>query len=147
MNKELKILVFKLNGEYYATDIMDVERILSYEEPTVLPDSPSFLSGVIKYEEILIPLLSLTKKFNFQNIVEESTRKIVVIKNNDAKFGIIVDDVYEVKDINESDIEKSDTVSTFISQKYIKGLIKQENIIIMLDLSCILTDEEKNIIF
>ena len=25
---EIRILVFKLNGEYFATDIMEVERIL-----------------------------------------------------------------------------------------------------------------------
>lgn len=28
--KEMKILIFSLNGEHYATDITDVERILRY---------------------------------------------------------------------------------------------------------------------
>ena len=41
--KEIRILVFKLNGEYFATDIMEVERILGSIGITKLPDSPSFL--------------------------------------------------------------------------------------------------------
>ena len=43
--KEIRILVFKLNGEYFATDIMEVERILGSIGTTKLPDSPSFLEG------------------------------------------------------------------------------------------------------
>lgn len=147
MKNEYKILVFKLKNEFYATDIMDVERILGYEVPTALPDSPDFLSGVIKYENGLIPVLSLAKKFNFLDTIEETDKKIVVIKKAETKFGIIVDDVYEVKDITQDEIEQSDMVSTFISKKYIKGLIKRENIIILLDLSKILTAEEEMLIF
>lgn len=147
MKKELKILVFKLKNEFYATDIMDVERILGYEEPTALPDSPEFLAGVIKYENSLIPVLSLAKKFNFVEANEGVEKKIVVIKKLNMQFGIIVDDVYEVRDITESEIEESDMVSTFISKRYIKGLVKRDNIIILLDLSKILSQEEEMLIF
>ena len=48
---EIRVWVFKLSGEYYATDIMDVERILGNVETTKLPESPKYLEGIIKYEE------------------------------------------------------------------------------------------------
>ena len=34
MKSEIKVLIFSVNDEYYATDIMEVERIINYEEPT-----------------------------------------------------------------------------------------------------------------
>ena len=61
-SNENKMLIFGLNGEHYATDIKEVERILGYQEPTVLPDAPIFVKGVINYEQSILPIISLSKK-------------------------------------------------------------------------------------
>lgn len=145
--KEIKILVFKLRNEFYATDIMDVERILGYEEPTALPDSPSFLDGVINYENSVLPILNLVDKFKLKK--EDSLdKKIIIVRRENGKFGILVDSVSEVLSILDEEIKNPSSLSTLISQKYIKGLIKKkDNIIIMLDLEKVLTVEEEEIIF
>nr|WP_138202716.1 chemotaxis protein CheW [Haloimpatiens lingqiaonensis] len=145
MNQEdMKVLIFNINKEYYAADIMEVERILGYTEPTKLPDSPEFVEGVINYEDGVLPVISLGKKFNLpvENISEDS--KIIVAKNADERIGIIVDVVSEVKDIKAHNIEKTPDVAAAISKRYIKGLIKLDGeIIIFLNLLSILSDEEK----
>lgn len=141
--KEFKILVFQLNNEFYATDIMEVERILGFEIPTKLPESPAFLDGVIKYEDGVLPVINLANKFKFKNKEATDEEKIIVVKREEGKFGILVDSVSEVININENEIDNPRSVSTLISQKYIRGLVKKDNkIIIMLDLSKILTQEE-----
>lgn len=61
-NKEIKVLIFKINNQYYATDIKEVERILGYEVPTNLPDSPEFIEGVINHEGNILPVMSIAKK-------------------------------------------------------------------------------------
>jgi purine-binding chemotaxis protein CheW len=55
MKSEIKVLIFSVNDEYYATDIMEVERIINYEEPTKLPDSPAFIEGVINHAGDILP--------------------------------------------------------------------------------------------
>ena len=141
--KEFKILVFQLNNEFYATDIMEVERILGFEIPTKLPESPAFLDGVIKYEDGVLPVINLANKFKFKNKEATDEEKIIVVKREEGKFGILVDSVSEVININENEIDNPRSVSTLISQKYIRGLVKKDNkIIIMLDLSKVLTQEE-----
>ncbi|MBU3088652.1 chemotaxis protein CheW [Clostridium gasigenes] len=145
--KEFKILVFELNKELYATDIMEVERILGYEIPTQLPESPAFLDGVIKYEDGILPIINLANKFKLKSKAISDENKLIVIKKQVGKFAILVDSVCEVININEEDIDDPRTISTFISQKYIKGLVKKEKkIIIILDLSKILTEEEEEAI-
>ena len=145
--REIKILVFKLGSEFYATDIMEVERILGYEEPTTLPDSPSFLDGVINYENSVLPIINLVDKFKL-NIENSSDKKIIVVKRNDGKFGILVDSVSEVVSILDEEIKNPESIATLISKRYINGFIKnKENIIIMLDLEKVLTIEEEEIIF
>ena len=52
---------------------MEVERILTYEEPTKLPDSPDFFKGVINYEGNILPVISLSDRFH--KIPNDSKRK------------------------------------------------------------------------
>lgn len=146
-NKALKVLIFCINDEYFATDIMEVERILGYEIPTEIPDSPNFVDGVINYEGTILPVISLAKRFNLKAQEIKSESKIIVAKQQDNKIGIIVDIVSEVKDINQKFIEQAPEVVSKISKRYIKGLIKDDKkIIIFLNLSAILTDDEKRML-
>jgi purine-binding chemotaxis protein CheW len=149
--KEMKILIFSLNGEHYATDIGDVERILGYIEPTEMPDAPGFVEGVINYENNILPILNLSKKFNFQIIKDKSDlnqKKIIVAKRDDKKFGVIVDIVYEVSDVSSDLFEEAPAITTSVAKNYIEGLIKlNDKIVILLNLGKILSDEEEDLIF
>ena len=145
---EIRILVFKLNGEYFATDIMEVERILGNVGTTKLPDSPSFLEGIIKYEEEVIPVINLYKKFGFNSCSVDSTNKVIVVKKELWKFGVIVVVVIEVTKVNEDVLDYSSSVATIISKKYIKGIIKEkQNLIILLDLNKVLLEKEEELVF
>lgn len=145
-NKEIKILVFSINNEHYATDIMDVERILGHEEPTKLPDLPPFVEGVINHEGNILPIINLAARFNLSKGRQQES-KIIVARQQESKIGIIVDAVSEVVDINVDNIEAAPNVVSGISKRYIKGLIKNnEKIIIFLNLAAILTEDEKQMI-
>ena len=147
MDQNLKILIFSLNNENFSTDINQVERIIGYEEPTPLPETPNFVQGVIKYEDKIVPIINMNKKFGFVEKNNEN-KKIIIIKRDENKFGIIVDNVYEVKDVEESLLEKAPEITIGIGRKYIKGLIKlDEKIVILLDLDKILKKEEEESIF
>ncbi len=142
--QEIKILIFSINSEYYATNIMEVERILEYEKSTKIPDSPEFVEGVINYEDKILPVITLSKRFNLPLTEMQEESKIIVAKQNHSKIGIIVDFVSEVKDVKIDNIEDSPEIVGGISKRYIKGLIKIDGrIIIYLNLSAILTEEEK----
>nr|WP_317310499.1 chemotaxis protein CheW [Clostridium thermobutyricum] len=147
MDQNLKILIFSLNNESFSTDINQVERIIGYEEPTSLPETPNFVQGVIKYEDKIVPIINMNKKFGFVEKNDEN-KKIIIIKRDENKFGIIVDNVYEVKDVEESLLEEAPEITIGIGRKYIKGLIKlDEKIVILLDLDKILKKEEEESIF
>jgi purine-binding chemotaxis protein CheW len=147
-SNENKILIFGLNGERYATDIKEIERILGYQEPTVLPEAPTFVKGVINHEQSILPIISLSKKFNFGEDKESENRKIIVVKRNENKFGIIVENVYEVRDVSSDLMEVAPPITATIDRKYISGLIKLEDkIVILLDLEKILSLEDEENIF
>ena len=132
----------------YSTNITEVERILGYVEPTVLPEAPGFVRGVIDYEESILPIISLSSRFKLGEEKISETTKIIVVKRKEKKFGVIVDNVYEVTDINKEDMEEAPEITNTVERKYISGLVKLDNhIVILLDLDRILSSEDEDSIF
>lgn len=146
--KDMKILIFALEGERYATDIRDVERILEYTKPTEMPDTPDFIEGIINHQNEIIPIVDLEKKFKFKCPKDIKKDKIIVIKRKDKKFGIVVEKVYEVTTMSMETFEEAPEITVDTTNKYMRGLIKLDNnIVILLNLGKILTEEEENLIF
>jgi len=143
MAKEVKLLVFNLGEQFFSANIMEIERILPYEIPTKLPDSPSFLEGVINYEGKILPIISLSTRFNTASVGDTQKSCIIVSRCNDKVIGVIVDTVHEVKSIYEDAIEEAPEISSKISRRYIKGLVKdKDKIIVLLALEKVLSEEE-----
>ncbi|MBD8045976.1 MAG: purine-binding chemotaxis protein CheW [Clostridium argentinense] len=147
MSREIKMLIFSIGDQFYSGDIMEVERILTYEEPTKLPDSPDFLKGVINYEGNILPVISLSDRFHKIPNDSKENLKIIVTRQGEKKIGVIVDSVSEVKPIMEDQIEDAPDIASQVSKRYIKGLIKEEErIIVFLTLGSILSEEEKQLV-
>ncbi|MCX7884392.1 MAG: chemotaxis protein CheW [Caloramator sp.] len=143
MGKERKIVVFNVDGEEFAAEISQVERILGYIEPVKIPESPPYLKGIIKYEGGIIPIIDLKKRFNLSNTGAKSEQKIIVVKNGENKSGFIVDNVTEVTDIYEDAIQGAPDIVKGISNKYINSIIKiNQRLIILIDTENILSKEE-----
>ena len=100
MSREIKMLIFSIGDQFYSGDIMEVERILTYEEPTKLPDSPDFFKGVINYEGNILPVISLSDRFHKIPNDSKENLKIIVTRQGEKKIGVIVDSVSEVKTNN-----------------------------------------------
>lgn len=145
MSKERKIVIFSINGEEFATDIFQVERILGYTEPVKVPEAPSYVKGVIKYEGKIIPIIDVIKRFNLNETNTNSEKKIIVVKYSDKKAGLIVDNVSEVTDINEDIIEDAPDIVRGITNKYVSGIVKlNERIIILINTENILSKDDIN---
>jgi len=145
--EEFKLLIFKLGEQCFAADIREVERILNYEEPTKIPDSQDFLEGVINYQDGILPVISLAKKFGIYNLEsKEKNGSIVVARNEDGAIGVIVEAVNEVISMSLDDLEDTPDISSDISKRYVKGIIKDKNkntIILLLNLNELLSKDEK----
>ncbi|MFR1708016.1 MAG: chemotaxis protein CheW [Clostridium sp.] len=147
MAEEFKLLIFRLGQQCFAADIREVERILTYEEPTRIPDSEDFLEGVINYQDGILPVISLAKKFKIENLESDENRgSIIVARNEEGALGVIVEAVNEVISMNLDGLEETPDISSNISKRYIKGIIKDKsknNIILLLNLNELLSKEEK----
>ncbi len=130
--KLLQFVTFSLNNEEYAVDILNVQEINRITEITEVPNSPHYIEGVINLRGKVIPVLNLRKKFGFPERSLDDTSRIIIMEVNNITCGMIVDSVSEVLRIPSSIIEPPPPMSSANNSRFIKGLAKLENRLIIL---------------
>ena len=144
MPKEFQLVAFQLGEETYGVDISQVEEIIRMQPITRVPGAPDFVEGVINLRGRVIPVIDLRKRFRLPPREETKNTRIVVVEVPPNTVGMIVDAVDEVLRISEEKVETPSTLISSIDTEYIKGVGKLENkLLILLDLSKVLTKEEK----
>ncbi|MDD4504486.1 MAG: chemotaxis protein CheW [Clostridiaceae bacterium] len=141
---EMQFVIFKLGKEEYGVNIMQVQEIGPYSEPVKVPNTPEFIEGVMNLRDNVIPVISLKKRFNISGQDLTENTRTIVINFGDRQIAFIVDDASEVLTLDEADIQETPEIIAGIDRKYITGIGKKgDRLLIMLDLSFLLNEQEQ----
>ncbi len=147
LDKEGKYLTFSLAGEEYGIGILKVKEIIGMMSITMVPQTPSYLKGVINLRGKVIPVVDLRLKFGMESIEYNERTCIIVVEisgtGRTVHMGIVVDSVSEVLNIKAGDIEETPNFGTKLNTEYILGMAKSAGgIKILLDIDRVLSAEE-----
>ncbi len=141
---EYQFVVFKLGNEEYGVPIIQVKEINRLTATTKVPRSPKFVEGIINLRGQIIPIIDLKKRFDLPLTEYTGEARIIVIQVGSHVFGAVVDSVSEVLRVSSASIEPAPQLVCSIDTKYITGVAKvRERLLILLDLDMLLSDEEK----
>jgi purine-binding chemotaxis protein CheW len=141
---EVQFVVFRLGNEEYGIPITQVKEINRLTTATKVPKSPAFIEGIINLRGQIIPIIDMKKRFDLPLVEYTGEARVIVIQVGRQVFGIEVDAVSEVLRINTANIEKAPAIVSGIDSRYITGVAKVgERLLILLDLDKLLSDEEK----
>lgn len=134
-------IVFKLDEQFYGTNIENVEIIEKIRPIMRVPKAPRCVKGVINLRGEIIPVISLRKQFNLEDKPYGDKTRIIIIKIEDGMVGLIVDEVKEVIEIKESEIEVVQNIQGKMKSNDILGVGKvQDHIITLLHLPNIIDE-------
>jgi len=142
-----KYLTFALGQEEYGIGILQIKEIVGMMPITALPQTPSFIKGVINLRGRVIPITDLRMKFSLDtaDYTERTCIIVVEIHNNSRSLtmGLVVDAVSEVANIKGEDIEKTPSFGTALQTEYIQGMAKMAGgVKILLDIDRVLSGEQ-----
>lgn len=138
-----KHLTFMLGNEVYGLEILKVREIIGMTAITPLPQTPTFVKGVINLRGKLIAVIDLRTKFGLEEKEYTNETCMIIVDLGSKQLGLIVDSVREVVDILKENISKTPSFGVQIQVDFIKGLGKVgESVIIILDIDRVLTSEE-----
>lgn len=137
------LVTFRLGSGEYAIDIMQAKEIIKMEKITLIPNAPYFVEGVINLRGNIIPIIDLKKRFNLEESEGDKNTGIIIAKIEDVDMGIMIDSVSKVVSMSNSDIQPPPSMLQGIGQRYIKGVGKMEDkLLVVLDLDKLFTNEE-----
>jgi purine-binding chemotaxis protein CheW len=144
--KEGKYLTFALAHEEYGLEILKVREIIGYIDVTAVPQTPSYVKGVINLRGQVIPGVDLRATFGMATtaVTDETCIIVVEITHAGRKFntGIVVDRVREVLDIAGRDIEEAPQFGAAVNTDFILGMGKVgESVKILLDINKVLATD------
>jgi purine-binding chemotaxis protein CheW len=126
---KLQVVEFLLGKEHYAVDLFDVREVVEYTSITKLPDTPSYMKGIIDLRGEITTIIDLKERLNIldkSDLPIENSRIIVLDeKITKAKTGILVDDVLAVSTFEHGDID-STSASGAKEDASILGIIKKK---------------------
>jgi purine-binding chemotaxis protein CheW len=144
--EDSKIIVFKLGEQLYGADILPIQEILLPKEPVKVPNNPSFIEGVIDHRGQVIPVLDLKKRFGLGKTQLQKEARLIVARIGTKNIAFAVDTVLEITNAEKQQRQEAPDMVK-IKKEYIAGMVRlNAGIIVLLDLSKVLTVEEQDLI-
>ena len=100
-----EFLTFRLGEEEYGIDILRVQEIRSYEQPTRIANAPAFIKGVVNLRGVIVPIVDLRMKLGCAS-AEYNTFTVVIVLNVKGRVvGAVVDSVSDVLELSRDTIK------------------------------------------
>jgi purine-binding chemotaxis protein CheW len=127
-------IILRFDSEQYGIDISYIDNIVRLQPITRVPHTQPYFIGVINLRGEIIPVMSFRRKFELPDKENTNATRILIVKVDGNKIGILVDEIREVVTLTEDDTEKlgseTNDVKAYITAvgKYNGSLISILNI-------------------
>ena len=106
---------------------------------TPVPDSPEYISGIIKVRDQIIPIVDLGKKMNLKS--ETDKNKVIIISMQNVLIGLLVEDILEIKKIDKINKANALKASQKVNIVFIEGILSfNEKLIIVINMKKLFDD-------
>ena len=142
---EIQLVSFKLGTETFAVNVDQVREIGKVERITKVPRMPDFIEGVMNLRGQITTIIDLRNRFRIAGDGGRTSQsRVIVAEIGEIQVGIIVDSVHDVIRVPARSLSPPPkTFTTNIDARFLTGICKQPDILIMLiDLTTLLGIDE-----
>ena len=140
--EEMKPVVFKLDSENYGVDIGRVLGIERAQQIVRVPNTVSYIKGIMNLRGEIIPVYDLRKKFGLP-AVQNQDIQFIIVRVKDSKIALEVDGVKEINDVAQENKFPVPPICINENTRYFESVIKSDNtLIVLINVDYLLSDEE-----
>jgi purine-binding chemotaxis protein CheW len=147
--EELIVLVFRLGDDEFGLPVDAVVEVAQVPaQITRVPKTPKFLEGVINLRGAVLPVVDQRRRFDMAKLDDTEKRRLIVVKTDRHRAGLIVDSVSDVLRARTGSVEPPPAL-TDATSRLVRGVINLEQsnrIILLLDPAELLTRAEQGLL-
>ncbi|HZO22581.1 MAG TPA: chemotaxis protein CheW [Steroidobacteraceae bacterium] len=147
--EEMSFVVFRLGSEEFGLPIDTVVEVAQVpQQITRVPKTPKFLEGVVNLRGEVLPVVDQRRRFEMPKLDNAEGRRLVVIRTERHRAGLIVDSVSEVLRTTADSVEPPPELTDQVS-RLVRGVInlpKSNRMVLLLDAAELLTRSEQGLL-
>jgi purine-binding chemotaxis protein CheW len=138
-----EFLTFSLGREEYGIEILKVQEIRRWEQPTSIANAPAFIKGVINLRGTIVPIVDMRIKFSLGEASYDMFTVVIILNVAGRVVGMVVDAVSDVLALEPDQIRPAPDFSAALDTQYITGLGTVENrMLILVDIEKLMTSAD-----
>ncbi len=142
-----EFLSFRLGAEEYGIDILRVQEIRGWENPTAIANTPAFIKGVINLRGIIVPIVDLRLKFNLGKANYDVFTVVIILSVAKRVVGIVVDAVSDVITLAPQQIRPAPEFGGALDTRFITGLgTAGERMLILADIERLMSSQDMQLV-
>jgi purine-binding chemotaxis protein CheW len=142
-----EFLAFKLGAEEYGIDILRVQEIRSYEEPTRIANAPPFIRGVVNLRGVIVPIVDMRLKFNLEHVNYDAFTVVIVLNIGSRVVGMVVDAVSDVITLTPEQLRPVPSFNSSIQGEHLLAIgAVGERMLILVDIEKLMTSPEMGLV-
>jgi purine-binding chemotaxis protein CheW len=140
-------LSFVLGEAQYCIDILKVQEIRTYEEPTRIANTPEFIKGVMNLRGNIVPIIDLRVKFGLPEPRYDSQTVVIVLNVAKRTVGVVVDGVSDVIALPAAAIRPPPELGGALDMRYLQGLATVgDQMLILIDIERLMSSRDMAIV-
>ena len=148
--EELIVLVFRLGDDEFGIPIDAVVEVAQVPlQITRVPKTPKFLEGVVNLRGEVLPVVDQRRRFDLPRLEKNAARRLMVIKTERHRAGLIVDSVSDVLRTDRDNVAPPPELTDEKTSRLVRGVInleKANRIVLLLDPTELLTRAEQGLL-
>ena len=142
-----EFLTFRLGAEEYGIDILKVQEIRSYEQPTRIANAPSFIKGVVNLRGVIVPIVDLRTKLGCDSVEYNSFTVVIVLNVKGRVVGAVVDSVSDVLELSRDAIKAAPEMNSAVDTSFITGIGSvNDRMLILMDIEGLMTSADMGLV-
>lgn len=150
IREELIFVVFRLGNDEFGLPIDAVVEVAQVpSQVTRVPKTPKFLEGVVNLRGEVLPVVDQRRRFDMPKLEKAETRRLVVVKTERHRAGLIVDSVSDVLRTDRSNVAPPPHLTDEKTARLVRGVINLEKagrMVLLLDPTELLTRAEQGLL-
>jgi purine-binding chemotaxis protein CheW len=123
----LRLVVFRLNREWYGVEITQVKEVIKVGKITYLPSCPEHIAGIVNLRGHILSVTDLKPILGLPHEELAEKTKIIAIESGFFETGLLVDEVVESIEVPLSKIEPVLLTLPAERAKYLEGQCKVDD--------------------
>lgn len=132
MNATQQFCTFFLDDLFCGLEVEKVQEVIRHQTTTRVPLAASVIGGLINLRGQIVTAVDLRRRLELPDRGETAEPMNVVVRTDDGAVSLLVDEIGDVVEVDESDFERPPDTLRGVARELIRGAFKLKGKLLLL---------------